>query len=208
MSGDFSRPSWDSYFLGIALSVSTRADCRRRKVGAVLVGTDNRVLEVGYNGAPAGHRGCLAGGCPRGLLSYEQVAAMADYSDPASSGYCIALHAEVNALLIAGRAARGATIYITDEPCPNCRKAIMGAGVVRAVWPGFELDTTSPDSAPVPNTDLIPAVAEAVVRSVPDDAPAAEEMCRSTSPASGPPPGAGRAASGPLPGGRSSTTAT
>lgn len=176
------RPSWDSYFLGIALSVSTRADCRRRKVGAVLVGTDNRVLEVGYNGAPAGHRGCLAGGCPRGLLSYEQVAAMADYSDPTSNGYCIALHAEVNALLIAGRAARGATIYITDEPCPNCRKAIMGAGVVRAVWPGFELDTTSPDSVPVPNTDLIPAVAEAVVRSVPDDAPAAEEMCRSTSP--------------------------
>lgn len=101
---------------------------------------------------------------------------------PASNGYCIALHAEVNALLIAGRAARGATIYITDEPCPNCRKAIMGAGVVRAVWPGFELDTTSPDSAPVPNTDLIPAVAEGVVRSVPDDAPAAEEVCRSTSP--------------------------
>ena len=138
------RPDWDTYFLGIAEAVSTRADCRRRKVGAVLVGTDNRILEVGYNGAPSGHPGCLDGHCPRGLLSYEETAAMTDYSDPTSPAYCIALHAEVNALLIAGRAARGATMYITDEPCPNCRKAMMGAGVVRAVWPGYELDTTVP----------------------------------------------------------------
>lgn len=152
------RPSWDSCFPGIAQAVATRADCRRRRVGAVLVGTDNRVLEVGYNGTPAGHPGCLSGGCPRGLLSYGQVAEFSDYSDPASPGRCIALHAEVNAIIIAGRAARGATIYITDEPCPNCRKTIMGAGVVRAVWPGFELDTSVPTGLPVANDELVPAV--------------------------------------------------
>lgn len=154
----YTRPSWDSYFLGIAQAVATRADCRRRRVGAVLVGIDNRVLEVGYNGAPSGHPGCLSGGCPRGLLSYDQVGEFTDYSNPSSPGYCVALHAEVNALLIAGRAARGGTIYITDEPCPNCRKVIMGAGVVRAVWPGFELDTSIPDGVPVAGPELVPAV--------------------------------------------------
>lgn len=144
------RPSWTEYFLSITTAVSTRADCRRRKVGAVLVGADKRVLEVGYNGAPSGHPGCLDGHCPRGLLSYEDAAAMTDYSDPASSAYCIANHAEMNALLIAGRAARGATMYITDAPCPSCHKAMMGAGVARAVWPGYELDTTIPDGEPIP----------------------------------------------------------
>lgn len=156
MSDRFTRPGWDSYFLGLAFAVSARADCRRRKVGAVIVGTDHRVLEVGYNGAPPGHPGCLEGACPRGLLTYDEVAAHADYSQPGTPGYCIALHAEINAIILAGRAARGATIYVTDEPCPNCRKAIMGAGIVRAVWPGHELDTSRPDGVPVVDASLIP----------------------------------------------------
>jgi len=151
------RPSWDSYFLGIVEAVSVRADCTRRQVGACVVGEDRRVIELGYNGAPSGHPGCLEGGCPRGRLTYEQLGAMADYSDPSSPGYCISNHAELNALLLCGRSARGATIYITDEPCPACRKAIMGAGIVRAVWPGWELDTTIPGAVPQANADLVAA---------------------------------------------------
>ena len=137
------RPTWDEYFLGIAEAVAARADCTRRKVGAVVAGPDNRVLGVGYNGAPSGHRGCLEGGCPRGQLSYEQIEARADYSQPGSPGYCVANHAEVNALLFTGREARGATLYITDEPCPACRKTIMGAGIVRVIWPGNVWEVTN-----------------------------------------------------------------
>lgn len=158
------RPSWDSYFLGIAAAVSVRADCTRRQVGACVVGEDRRVIEVGYNGAPSGHPGCLEGACPRGRLTYQELGAMVDYSDPASPGYCISNHAELNALLLCGRSARGATIYITDEPCPACRKAIMGAGVVRAVWPGFELDTTDPTAVPVADSALVPASARVTRR--------------------------------------------
>src|SRR5437764_13856206 len=48
-------------------------------------------------------------------------------------------HAEVNALAAAGDAARGATLYVTLEPCchhgktPPCTDAIRAAGIVRVV---------------------------------------------------------------------------
>jgi len=48
-------------------------------------------------------------------------------------------HAEVNALAAAGEAARGATLYVTLEPCchhgktPPCTEAVLRAGVARVV---------------------------------------------------------------------------
>ncbi len=48
-------------------------------------------------------------------------------------------HAEVNALSAAGAAARGATLYVTLEPCchhgktPPCTEAILAAGISRVV---------------------------------------------------------------------------
>ncbi len=47
------RPTWDEYFLGIAAAVSQRADCRRRRVGAVLV-AQHRIVATGYNGSSHG----------------------------------------------------------------------------------------------------------------------------------------------------------
>lgn len=128
------RPEWDTYYLGIAQAVAARADCTRRQVGAVVVDQFNRILSAGYNGAPPGKPGCLEGACPRGRLDYHKVPAFTDYSDPESPGYCVAIHAEVNALIHAGYSP-GATIYITDQPCEGCKKVIQSAGITRVVWP-------------------------------------------------------------------------
>jgi dCMP deaminase len=123
------RPDWDTYFLGICHAVAERADCTRRKIGAVII-KDHRIVSTGYNGAPAGHFGCLEGACPRGRLTPEEQPHGGTYQD------CIAVHAEANAIIYGDyeRMLHG-TIYITDHPCGECLKLIMGAGILRVVTP-------------------------------------------------------------------------
>lgn len=121
-----SRPTWDEYFLGIAEAVSARADCSRRKVGAVIVSPDRRIVGTGYNGAPAGQPGCLSGACPR---AGSNSTPGRDYSN------CIAVHAEANALLYSDWTDRqGGTMYINQPPCTECTKLIHGSGLGRVVF--------------------------------------------------------------------------
>lgn len=160
------RPDWATYFLGIASAVSARGDCTRRQVGAVLVDPVNHdIVDTGYNGPPPGVPGCLsAGACPRGRHYRTLAPGCAPAGDlfgkmcacgndwpceeavPQGSSYdtgpgmCIALHAEQNAVIRAGRRARGAVMYLTTEPCDGCWKLIRGAGVMRVIWPGGNLD--------------------------------------------------------------------
>ena len=123
----YTRPAWDSYFLAIAHAVALRVDCRRRRVGCVIVDGQKRIVATGYNGTAPGKDGCLSGACPRGHLSYTQ--------QPEFQGYenCIAVHAEVNALLWAKSA--GETAYVTAKPCPACSNALIAAGITRVVCP-------------------------------------------------------------------------
>lgn len=46
--------SWDEYFMGIALLSSQRSKDPNTQVGACIVSKDNRILSIGYNGAPRG----------------------------------------------------------------------------------------------------------------------------------------------------------
>lgn len=134
------RPSWDEWGLMLATTVSLRADCTRRQVGAVLMDTGHRIVATGYNGAPSGDPGCLtAGACPRGRASVEEVPG---FDQPGASSYdlgpgtCIALHAEQNALLRASwDEMDGATLYITCEPCAGCLRMIQGTPIARIVTP-------------------------------------------------------------------------
>jgi dCMP deaminase len=120
------RLDWDEYFLGIARAVSARADCKRRRIGAIVV-RDNRIVSSGYNGSPPGGASCLRGECPRAASGV-----VPDSSYDTGPGACIAVHAEANALLYAGvDGCRGSVLYITDPPCPGCQRLIDASGIAR-----------------------------------------------------------------------------
>ena len=133
------RPDWDEYFLGIAQAVAERADCTRRKVGAVVV-RNHRIVSTGYNGAPAGHYGCLEGACPRGLRTLDELPSGTPY-DAGPESICIAVHAEANSIIYGDydRMVHG-VIYVTHEPCAGCLKLIMGAGIMRVIMPAGSYD--------------------------------------------------------------------
>ncbi|MCM8786059.1 MAG: cytidine/deoxycytidylate deaminase family protein [Candidatus Omnitrophica bacterium] len=120
------RPDWDTYFMEIALLVSKRSTCLRRKVGAVLV-KEKRILATGYNGAPIGLAHCKEVGCIREKLKI-----------PSGERHelCRGLHAEQNAILQAayhGVSIKGSILYITCHPCSVCAKMIINAGIEEIV---------------------------------------------------------------------------
>jgi dCMP deaminase len=124
---DFSRPSWDDYFLSLAGMVASRSTCIRRRVGALLV-KDKRILCTGYNGAPSGLRHCHEIGCLRDHLKV-----------PSGERHelCRGLHAEQNALIQAakhGISVEGAVLYCTTFPCVICAKMLINAGIIRIVY--------------------------------------------------------------------------
>lgn len=127
------RPTRHEWALGIARAASTRADCSRRQVGAVILTPDYRLIQPGYNGAPAGKPGCLtAGACPRASSNAEGL--VSSYEEGPTR--CIALHAEANVLLRASWADMiGSTMYVTCEPCYQCKVLIAGTPLETIVWP-------------------------------------------------------------------------
>ncbi len=112
----------------IAHLVKSRATCSRRSVGALIV-RDKRILATGYNGSPRGLAHCPDEGphhdWPLGCMR---------------AGHCIrALHAEQNAILQAamiGIPCAGSSVYVTCQPCHNCAKMIINAGIVRVIYEG------------------------------------------------------------------------
>lgn len=129
------RLSRDHYGLALAGVVRLRAACTRRQVGAVILDAAGRVAATGYNGMAAGHLHCDEGGCPRGRFSHEQIA-----PGLGNNGHkvpCRAFHAERNALDWArthGSDLRECTLYISEEPCPDCTDYAVDVGVGRIIW--------------------------------------------------------------------------
>jgi len=106
-------------------SLSSSADCRRRRVGALLV-KGGELVGIGWNGLP--HGSCTKGDCPRGMLTYTEQPKFVGYENN-----CEAIHAETSAIKDAGDHARGAKLYVTCEPCGGCVEAIAEAGITDVV---------------------------------------------------------------------------
>lgn len=125
MSG---RISWDAYFLELASVAAKRSTCLRRQVGAIIV-KDKNVIATGYNGSPKNHKNCCdIGVCARNTLGIASGTQL---------DMCQAVHAELNAVAQAakhGHSTEGATMYVTVQPCNECAKAIIGAGIDIVVY--------------------------------------------------------------------------
>lgn len=121
-------PDRDDYYLALAFTVATRAECGERRGGAVLV-SDDRVIATGYTGIPEDLRSQEAG-CQR--------CRMGDSARPdASCELTLCMSADMVALLSAARhgaSTVGAVLYCTDQPDFPSSKALVQAGVARVVF--------------------------------------------------------------------------
>ncbi|WP_458700333.1 deoxycytidylate deaminase [Sulfurospirillum sp. 1307] len=114
----------DKNFINIAHEIARASKCVSKQVGAVIV-KDGRILSTGYNGTPSGYVNC----CDYwdGKYTNEHHEWSKTYE----------IHAEMNAIIWAARegiSIKGATIYVTLEPCSDCSKNIIASGIKRIVY--------------------------------------------------------------------------
>ena len=115
--------SWDEYFMCVAKLTAMRSKDPSTQVGAVIVGKDNRILSIGYNGSPNGYNDERFPWKREGNKLYTK--------------YLFVVHAERNAILnyLGNRNDfQGARIYVDLFPCNECAKEIIQSGIKEVVY--------------------------------------------------------------------------
>lgn len=121
--------SWDEYFMGIAILSGERSKDPNTQVGACIVGSDNRILSVGYNGFP--------NGCSDELFPWAREGAELE------TKYPFVAHSELNAILnYRGGSLEGSKLYVSLFPCNECAKAIIQAGISTVIYDSDKYDGT------------------------------------------------------------------
>jgi len=111
------KPGWDDYFMTMAFLVAMRSPDPDTKHGCVFVDQKNRILTLGYNGAPRG--------CRDDLIPW----------DKRPDKYYFSTHSEENAFANAnGSNLEGSTIYVTGFPCHRCFAQLLQYGVAKIVY--------------------------------------------------------------------------
>ena len=116
--------SWDEFFIGIAKLSAARSKDPNTQVGACIVSSDNRILSIGYNGAPNNFEDDIFPWNRSGKSENE-------------TKYPYVCHAELNAVLNypgAKSELNGATLYIELFPCNECAKVIIQSGIKEIVY--------------------------------------------------------------------------
>lgn len=115
--------SWDEYFMGIAKLSAMRSKDPNTQVGACIVSKDNRILSIGYNGAPNGF--------DDNYFPWDRE------GDALETKYFYVCHAELNAILnFRGhkRDFEDSKIYVALFPCNECAKAIIQSGIKEVIY--------------------------------------------------------------------------
>ncbi len=130
------RTNRHQYFLDLAYRCAHQGTCLRRNFGAIIVDEYNTIVSTGYTGAPRKQMDCTElNNCGR-----------KNHNIPSGSNYerCRSVHAEMNALLQAGKLARGCTLYLagydveTEDltriwPCFLCSKMIVNSSIKNVI---------------------------------------------------------------------------
>ena len=110
--------SWDEYFMAIAKLSAKRSKDPSTQVGACIVSSDNRILSIGYNGAPNGFD--------------DEKFPWAREGENLNTKYPYVCHAEMNAILNyrgSKKDLEDAKIYVDLFPCNECAKEIIQSGL-------------------------------------------------------------------------------
>lgn len=115
--------------MGVARLSSLRSKDPNSQVGACIVGPDNKIRSMGYNGFPLG---CSDDEFP-----------WAREGDTMDTKYAYVCHSELNAILnYRGGSLEGCKIYVTLFPCNECAKAIIQSGIKTVVYDENKYDGT------------------------------------------------------------------
>ena len=115
--------SWDEYFMAIAKLSAKRSKDPSTQVGACIVSKENRILSIGYNGAPNGYN--------------DDIFPWDREGNPLDTKYLYVVHAERNAILNYNGSRKdleGAKIYVDLFPCNECAKEIIQAGIKEVIY--------------------------------------------------------------------------
>ena len=114
---------WDNYFMAVAKLSAMRSKDPSTQVGACIVSRDNRILSIGYNGAPNGFD--------------DDNFPWAREGNPIDTKYLYVCHGEMNAIMnYRGnkRDLEDSRIYVDLFPCNECAKLIIQAGIKEVIY--------------------------------------------------------------------------
>ena len=112
------RPNWDKFYMEMAMVASKRSHDAQSQFGCVLVNSNNKFIDIGYNGF---------------------IRDVDDYVLPnlRPAKYSWMVHAEHNAILncaFQGKSTKGATAYVTGESCLWCLQYMWQAGISQVIY--------------------------------------------------------------------------
>lgn len=115
--------NWDEYFMAITELSAMRSKDPSTQVGACIVSKDNRILSIGYNGAPNGF--------DDNEFPWDR------NGDNLNTKYFYVCHAEMNAILnYRGnkKDLEEARLYVDLFPCNECAKIIIQSGIKEVIY--------------------------------------------------------------------------
>jgi len=117
-----------NFFLKTAYLLGQESKCVSRQVGAVIA-KDKRIVSTGYNGTPQGFENCS-----KHFPKYDPAIHRESHH---TWSRMYEVHAEMNAIAFAAKndiGIEGAEIYTILQPCDDCLKNIIAAGIKKIYY--------------------------------------------------------------------------